>query len=169
MESVTSTGGATAPAPTTPATTAKRKADVAGTTAHVPAKTTFHDDLAKAKEKLQPVHGRAYSKVMDGEREGTYVNTSGNARDGQAFALEYHGGRRWHVYGTGEDRTVVAFPKPGAKAPAADATTTPGTATPAETTPVTTVELTPAGQIPAVGVGGMAPADEDETGAEASR
>lgn len=108
MAQVTSTGGATAPANTTPAATAK----TTGTTASTGTAPAFKDDLAKATEKLQPVprHGRA--KIVAGEREGQYLNTSGNKRDGQAFKMEYHNGRRWHVYGTGADRVVIAFAKP---------------------------------------------------------
>jgi hypothetical protein len=108
MDPVTNTGGLTAPASTVGA---RNSAKVTGTQARVPSSPTFRDDLARASERLQPVAGRAYSKVMSGAREGEYVNTSGNERHGEAFAIEYHHGRRWHVYGAGADRVVVAFAK----------------------------------------------------------
>lgn len=114
MAQVTSTGGVTAPTATdatvTPAPAKTSTSPGAGST------PAFKDDLAKATEKLQPVahHGRA--KIIAGAREGQYLNTSGNKRDGQAFTMEYHGGRRWHVYGTGADRVVIAFAKPAAAA-----------------------------------------------------
>jgi hypothetical protein len=145
MDPVTNTGGLTAPAGTAGA---RDTVKLAGTTAKVPSSPVFHDDLARAAERLQPVAGRAYSKVMAGAREGEYVNTSGNKRDGQAFALEHHGGRRWHVYGTGADRVVVAFPK------ATTPPVVPGCASPAVTAPAVSA--------PAVS-GGAGPADAADT------
>ena len=118
MAQVTSTGGVTAPA-TSPAPAASaKKADTPAGAGTTPA---FKDDLAKATEKLQPVHHHGRAKIVAGEREGQYLNTSGNARDGQAFTMEYHGGRRWHVYGTGADRVVIAFAKPSDDKPAVPA------------------------------------------------
>jgi hypothetical protein len=37
-----------------------------------------------------------------------YLNTSGNARDGEAFILVKHNGREDHIYGTGENRKVIS-------------------------------------------------------------
>jgi len=37
-----------------------------------------------------------------------YVNTSGGPRDGRAFVLAMRNGIEYHIYGTGEDREVVA-------------------------------------------------------------
>lgn len=112
-------------------------AKVAGTTANVPAAPTFHDDLTRATERLQPVAHHGYSKVMSGAREGMYINETGNARNGQAFEVEYRGGRRCHVYGEGADRVVIAFAKPGAPAAAATATT-PAAKTTTAVAPATT-------------------------------
>jgi hypothetical protein len=38
-----------------------------------------------------------------------YLNTSGNKRDGQAFALVKRDGKEFHVYGSGKDRVVVCL------------------------------------------------------------
>lgn len=70
----------------------------------------FTDDLAKAKERLQPVQGHAWSKVVAGTREGQYVNRSHNDRHGEAFEVVRRAGRVFHVYGTGADRKVVELP-----------------------------------------------------------
>jgi hypothetical protein len=155
---VTSAGGLSAPAA---AATAATKA---ATTAHLPAgkaATAFHDALASASDKLSPVKGHAYSKIVSGPDKGMYVNTTHNARAGEHFSIEYHDGRRWNVYGTGADRTIIAFPKaaadaagttakPGAATTPAGTTTpaktgtakTPAATTPAATTPKTTVPRT---------------------------
>ena len=58
-------------------------------------------------EKSEPVKGHSYSEVTAGPRNGMFVNTSGNKRDGQAFALVKRDGREFHVYGTGKNRVIV--------------------------------------------------------------
>ncbi|UTI65784.1 hypothetical protein NBH00_06100 [Paraconexibacter antarcticus] len=130
---MTSAGGLSAPAA---AATAATKA---ATTAHLPAgkaASAFHDALASASDKLSPVKGHAYSKIVSGPDKGMYVNTTHNARAGEHFSIEYHDGRRWNVYGTGADRTIIAFPK--AAAATAGTTAKPGTTTtPAGATPST--------------------------------
>lgn len=99
------------------------------------------------------VDGHRYSRVTAGLREGSYLNTSGNARHGQAFALVERGGRTFHVYGEGADRRVVevkvkaATTQDGPSPLTAPATAAPATApAPAgTTTPATpTVEADPA-------------------------
>jgi hypothetical protein len=59
-------------------------------------------------ETLRPVEGRGYSEIVSGERSGMYLNTSGGPRDGRAFVLAMRNGIEYHIYGTGEDREVVA-------------------------------------------------------------
>ena len=78
-------------------------------------------------ETIQAVEGHAYSEVTAGSREGMYINTSGNVRNGQAFVLVRKNGKEYHVYGTGKDRLVVGFHMPkatddakGVDKPAAD-------------------------------------------------
>ncbi len=78
--------------------------------------STFATDLATATERLQPVPHHGRTKIVGGERDGRLPHTSGNERDGQVFTMEFHGGRRWHVYGEGADRVVIPFAEPGPKA-----------------------------------------------------
>jgi hypothetical protein len=65
-------------------------------------------------EEIKAVEGHAYSEVTKGAREGMYVNTSGNVRNGQAFVLVRKNGKEYHIYGTGKDRLVVGFHVPTA-------------------------------------------------------
>jgi predicted ABC-class ATPase len=40
-----------------------------------------------------------------------YINTSGNARHGQAFVRAIKDGVEQHIYGSGDDRVVVSNEK----------------------------------------------------------
>ena len=60
-------------------------------------------------EKTTPVKGHAYADITSGPRNGMYVNTSGNKRDGQAFVLVKRDGKEYHIYGSGKDRLVVCL------------------------------------------------------------
>ena len=62
---------------------------------------------AEEKETTKPVPGEGYSEILTGPRAGMYLNTSGNAHDGEAFLLVKHDGREDHIYGTGTDRKIV--------------------------------------------------------------
>ena len=44
---------------------------------------------------------------MSGPRNGMFVNTSGNVRDGEAFVLVKRKDHELHIYGTGKDRRVI--------------------------------------------------------------
>jgi hypothetical protein len=83
-------------------------------------------DKAPADETTKQVEGRAYADILTGKRSGLYLNTSGNVRDGQTFALVMKEGREFHIYGTGKDRQII-----GLRKPAADADT--GSTTPTKT------------------------------------
>jgi hypothetical protein len=88
-------------------------------------------------EQSTPVKGHAYADVTAGPRNGMYINTSGNKRDGQAFVLVKRDGKEYHIYGSGKDRLVVclkpkkddadhtapAKPKPETKSTAPSGTT----------------------------------------------
>ncbi|HEX2412240.1 MAG TPA: hypothetical protein VHJ39_13810 [Solirubrobacteraceae bacterium] len=63
-------------------------------------------------EEIEPVAGRRYAEITKGAREGMYLNTSGNARHGEAFVLVRRNGKEFHVYGSGKDRLVVGLHKP---------------------------------------------------------
>jgi hypothetical protein len=60
-------------------------------------------------EKSTPVEGHAYADITAGPRNGMYINTSGNKRDGQAFVLVKRDGKEFHIYGSGKDRLVVCL------------------------------------------------------------
>ena len=60
-------------------------------------------------EKSTPVKGHAYADITDGPRNGMYINTSGNKRNGQAFVLVKRDGKEFHIYGSGKDRIVVCL------------------------------------------------------------
>ena len=55
-------------------------------------------------EKIEPVEGHAYAEITSGPRSGMYINTSGNARRGEAFVLVEKSGFDYHIYGSGDDR-----------------------------------------------------------------
>lgn len=48
-----------------------------------------------------------YADILDGPRDGLYVNTSGGTRDGMAFQIVVRNGHEFHVYGSGKHRLVV--------------------------------------------------------------
>jgi hypothetical protein len=60
-------------------------------------------------EKIEPVEGHAYAEITAGKRSGMFINTSGNARHGDAFVLVHKHGTEYHIYGSGENRQVVAI------------------------------------------------------------
>jgi uncharacterized membrane protein len=69
-------------------------------------------------EKSAPVKGHAYADITAGPRNGMFINTSGNKRDGQAFVLVKRDGKEFHIYGSGKDRVVVCLrPKTEATKP----------------------------------------------------
>ena len=60
-------------------------------------------------EKSAPVTGHSYADITHGPRNGMFLNTSGNKRDGQAFTLVKRDGKEFHIYGSGKDRLVVCL------------------------------------------------------------
>ncbi len=81
-------------------------------------------------EEAVAVEGHAYSEITKGDRDGMYVNTSGNVRHGETFVLVRKNGKEYHVYGSGKDRLVVGFHMPGTEKTEATGTgTTPTTTT----------------------------------------
>jgi hypothetical protein len=74
---------------------------------------------AKAKgETTRKVDGKPLLEVTSGPRNGMFINKTGNARDGEAFALIRRTDHDLHVYGTGKDRRVIVVPHDGEKAAA---------------------------------------------------
>jgi hypothetical protein len=75
----------------------------------LPAGAKLHDGETLKKV---PFHTDFY-EIASGDREGMYLNTSGNVRTGQAFVLVRKNGREYHIYGSGKDRLVVGLqPEP---------------------------------------------------------
>jgi hypothetical protein len=59
-------------------------------------------------EMWAPVEGHwNYADILNGKRNGFYVNLSSGARRGQVFVIEKHEGKTYHVYGEGKDRLMV--------------------------------------------------------------
>jgi hypothetical protein len=57
-------------------------------------------------EKTEKVDGHHYAEIVAGPRNGMFINTSDNARSGQAFVMVKRDGRQFHIYGSGDDRKV---------------------------------------------------------------
>lgn len=76
-------------------------------------------------EKWAPVEGHSsYADILEGPRNGQYVNISGGMRDGMAFQIVKKGSKVFHVYGTGKHKqTIEIAPKKAANA-STDASTT---------------------------------------------
>jgi hypothetical protein len=79
-------------------------------------------DKAPKGEVTRKVDGHDYVEVMSGPRNGMFINTSGNERDGQAFVRKRGAEFDLHIYGTGANREIVKVPHKG---PAEKETTTP--------------------------------------------
>jgi hypothetical protein len=55
-----------------------------------------------------PVEGHwNYADILNGKRNGFFVNLSSGARRGMTFVIEHHGGKTYHVYGQGKSRQMV--------------------------------------------------------------
>jgi hypothetical protein len=106
--------------------------------------TTATDETAGVKlrkgETLQHVEGHAYAEISGGKREGMFVNTSGNVRNGQTFVLVRKHGKEYHIYGTGKDRLVVGFHMPSSQPTDGTGGTT-GTPTTPSTPDVSDIKL----------------------------
>jgi hypothetical protein len=73
---------------------------------------TARPDGVKKGETYKALEGHAYVEITSGKREGMFVNTSGNVRNGEAFVVVRKNGKEYHIYGTGKDRLVVGFHMP---------------------------------------------------------
>jgi hypothetical protein len=67
------------------------------------------DTKVRANEKTKQLEGRGYADILTGSRNGLYLNTSGNVRDGEVFTLVKRDGREFHIYGTGKDRQIIGL------------------------------------------------------------
>lgn len=105
--------------------------------ASVLAKSSAETDAAKTTnieprpdgEQTKRVAGHPYSKILNGDDKGMYVNqVTGNPRMGRAFKLVERDDHVFHVYGTGKDRVIIGLPQKDttvdAKATTGDSTAT---------------------------------------------
>jgi hypothetical protein len=84
-------------------------------------------------EQWAPVDGHDnYADILNGKRNGYYVNISGGVRDGMAFQIVKRGDKTYHVYGTGKHKQEIEV---GAAKKPDPSTTAPTTATTGTTTP----------------------------------
>jgi hypothetical protein len=98
-------------------------------------------DRPSANETWAPVDGHnAYADILQGKRNGLFVNISGGSRDGMAFQIVKHGTKTFHVYGSGKNRQVieVGAHKKAADTSASTTTATGGTPATGGTTPTGT-------------------------------
>jgi hypothetical protein len=73
---------------------------------------TKRPEGVKENETYKTLEGHKYVEITSGKREGMFVNTSGNVRNGEAFVVVRKNGKEYHIYGTGKDRLVVGFHMP---------------------------------------------------------
>jgi hypothetical protein len=63
-------------------------------------------------EVWEPVEGHNFrADILNGPRNGWFVNISGGVRHGQAFHIVERNGKTFHVYGTGDDKLWVEIRK----------------------------------------------------------
>jgi uncharacterized membrane protein YgcG len=74
---------------------------------HATAQAAAHD-RPPDNETWAPVDGHSsYADILNGKRNGLFVNISGGVRDGMSFQLVKHGDKVFHIYGTGKTRQVI--------------------------------------------------------------
>ncbi|HET8756536.1 MAG TPA: hypothetical protein VFM58_11020 [Solirubrobacteraceae bacterium] len=90
---------------------------------------TDRPEGVKADETYKTLDGHAYVEITSGKREGMFINTSGNVRNGEAFVVVRKNGKEYHIYGTGKDRLVVGFHMPAGSAEESGGSTAPTSGT----------------------------------------
>jgi hypothetical protein len=78
-------------------------------------------------EKTQRVAGHHYAEIVSGPRNGMFINNTGSKRDGEAFLIVKRHGREFHIYGTGQERSVYEVGRDRSTAPATGTNGTTGT------------------------------------------
>src|SRR5690348_5069399 len=64
-------------------------------------------------EQWAPVAGHDnYADILNGKRNGYFVNISGGVRDGMAFQIVKRGSKTYHVYGTGKHKQEIEVGAP---------------------------------------------------------
>jgi hypothetical protein len=85
---------------------AAKDADTKRTSGDTTTSSSKSSSDAPKGERTQAVAGHSYKEIVSGPRNGMFINNTGNNRDGEAFLIVKRHGREFHIYGTGEDRTV---------------------------------------------------------------
>lgn len=113
-----------------PAVDAAATTDAAKNAKHPPS------DRPSEGERWAPVAGHNnYADILEGPRNGLFVNISGGVRDGMAFQIVKKGDKVFHVYGTGKDKQMIEVStkdhstKTDTSTPASGSGTTGGTST----------------------------------------
>jgi hypothetical protein len=109
-------------------------------------------------ERTQKVEGHGYVEIVSGPRNGMFINNTGGKRDGEAFLIVKRHGREFHIYGTGEDRTVYEVGRKREDAAAPSTSGTSGTTAPAATSGTTAPAATSGASTPAATGAQTAPA-----------
>jgi hypothetical protein len=95
-------------------------------------------------ERTQAVPGHSYKEIVSGPRNGMFINNTGNKRDGEAFVIVKRHGREFHIYGSGEDRTVYEVGRTRDATPGSGSTTSAAPGTSGTTSPTGTTGITSA-------------------------
>lgn len=82
--------------------------------------TAFAAALSAAKkrptgEKTEKIASHHYEKILAGADKGRYLNKTGNARDGEDFAIVKRDGRTYHVYDIDGKHEAFMLPNGGSK------------------------------------------------------
>ena len=81
-------------------------------------------------EQWAPVAGHDnYADILNGKRNGYFVNISGGVRDGMAFQIVKRGDKTYHVYGTGKHKQEIEVGAGKAADTSTSTTTSPTTST----------------------------------------
>jgi hypothetical protein len=99
-------------------------------------------------EQWAPVEGHDnYADILNGKRNGYYVNISGGVRDGMAFQIVKRGDKTFHVYGSGKHKQEieVGASKKSSSSPATGTPATGGTTSTGSTSAGGTSQTGPSG------------------------
>jgi hypothetical protein len=110
------------------------RADVSDAAKHI----KHRADQPPKGEKWAPVEGHStYADILEGPRNGLFVNISGGIRDGMAFQIVKKGSKVFHVYGTGKDKQMIEVSAKRKADASADAGATTGSTAAGDTSAAT--------------------------------
>lgn len=105
---------------------AVRGTEATGATTSASGSSSPASDAPKG-ERTQNVDGHHYVEIVNGPRNGMFINNTGGRRDGEAFLIVKRNGREFHIYGTGQDRAVYEVGRRRADGAGSGSTATNGT------------------------------------------